>query len=142
MANKIKLVVGGIEYYIQSEDDEAYMRNVGDELNRRLDKLSKQNPYLSTTMVAVFAALEFCDEAKKAQMDAENLRMQMKGYVEDSACARLEADEARREIERLGRENQTLRNQISKPAEKPPLANKIDSSANKPDHRQIRFPEK
>ena len=113
MQNKIKLVVGGIEYYITSDDEESYMRNIGSELNRRLDKISKKNPYLSTTMVAVFAALDFCDEAKKSQMELDDLRMQIKGYVEDSACARLEADEARREIERLGRENQNLRTKLA-----------------------------
>lgn len=110
MVNKIKLVVGGMEFLINTDDNESYVQNLGNELNRRLDTLSRENPYLSTTMVAVLAALEYCDEAKKAHADAENLRQQMKGFVEDAACARLEADEARREIERLNRENQNLRN--------------------------------
>lgn len=113
MANQIKLIVGGIEYLINTQENESYIQNLGDELNRRLDSLTRENPYLSTTMVAVLAALEYCDESKKAHADAENLRQQMKGYVEDAACARLEADEARREIERLGRENQTLRSRLS-----------------------------
>ncbi len=109
MANKIKLVVGGMEFLINTDDDEMYLQNLGDELNRRLNALSRENGYLSTTMIAVLAALEYCDEAKKAHADAENLRQQMKEFVEDAACARLEADEARREIERLNRENQSLR---------------------------------
>lgn len=112
MQNKIKLNVGGIDYYITSDDEEAYVRNIGDELNRRLDDIAKFNPFLSTTMVAVFAALEYCDESKKAANELENLRMQIKGYVEESACARLEADEARREIERLSKENYTLRSKL------------------------------
>ena len=114
MANKIKLVVGGLEYCIMAEEDEAYVRSVGDELNRRLDLLSRRNPYLSTTMVAVLAALDLCDENKKALAEADGLRMQMKEYMEEAACARLEADEARREIDRLNRENQSLRGRMGK----------------------------
>ena len=109
MANKIRLVVGGLEYCILADEDEAYVRSVGDELNRRLDQISRRHPYLSTTMVAVLAALDLCDENKKALSEADDLRMQMKGYMEEAACARLEADEARREIDRLNRENQSLR---------------------------------
>lgn len=113
MANKVKLTVGGIDYYISSDEDELYVRSVGDELNRRLDDIAKYNPYLSTTMVAVFAALEYCDETKKAHLQLEELHQQIKGYIEDCACARLEADEARREIERLGRENYNLRQKLA-----------------------------
>lgn len=109
MRNKIKLCVGGIDYYISSEDDDAYVRKIGDELNHRISSIAKQNPYLSTTMVAVFAALEYCDESKKSSIALEDLKMQIKGYVEESACAKLEADEARREIERLSKENYNLR---------------------------------
>lgn len=112
MPNKIKLTVGGIDYYISSDDEEGYVRSVGDELNRRLDQITRQNPYLSTAMVAVFAALEYCDESKKAAQALEDCKMQIKGYVEESACAKLEADEARREIERLGKENHNLRMQL------------------------------
>lgn len=112
MPNKVKLNVGGIDYYISSEDDEAYVKSIGEELNRRLDEIAKYNPYLSTTMVAVFTALEYCDETKKAKQEAEQLNQRIKEYIEECACARLEADEARREIERLGRENYHLRQKL------------------------------
>ena len=113
MPNKIKLHVGGIEYVINTDDDESYIQNLGHELNERLDQIARDNKYLSTTMVAVLAALDSMDESKKSLADAENLRTQLKSFVEDAACARLEADEARREIERLNRENQSLRNKLS-----------------------------
>lgn len=113
MANKVKLCVGGINYYISSDEDEAYVKSIGDELNARLDQIAKYNPFLSTTMVAVFAALEYCDETKKANIELEKLRQQNKEYTEECACARLEADEAKREIERLGRENYNLRQKLN-----------------------------
>ena len=109
MAKRFKLTVGGIDYVITSDSDEAYVHNMGDELNRALDGLSRAHPYLSTTMVAVLTALQYLDESHQLSSEAENLRIQMKNYVEDAACARLETEEARREIDRLNRENRVLR---------------------------------
>ena len=74
MANKIRITVGGIDYVIASDDDETYVRKIGDELNAKLDGLARKNPYLSTTMVAILAALDYCDEAKKATVKCEEAR--------------------------------------------------------------------
>lgn len=112
MANKIRLNVGGIDYIVASEDDQSYIRKLGEELNSRLDTLQRQKPFLSTTMVAVLTALDLCDEAKKAKNELETAKLEMKRYIEDAACARLEADEAKRELERLSAENARLRNQL------------------------------
>lgn len=109
MANKIRITVGGIDYIISSEDDETYVRKIGDELNQKLDSLARSNPYLSTAMVAILAALDYCDNAKKAVVAAESAKAELKSISEELACARLEIDGARREIERLNRENRQLR---------------------------------
>ncbi len=109
MANKIRITVGGIDYIISSEDDEVYVRKIGEELNHKLDALARSNPYLSTAMVAILAALEYCDNAKKAVAAAEATKADLKSISEELACARLEMDGARREIERLNRENRQLR---------------------------------
>lgn len=109
MANKFRITVGGIDYVIASEDEETYVRRIGDELNAKLDTLARNNPYLSTTMVAVLAALDYCDNAKKANLQCEEVKASLKSTAEDLACARLEIDGARREIERLNRENRQLR---------------------------------
>ena len=98
MSNKIKLSVGGIEYMIVTDDDEAQVRKVGARLNAELDKTKKANPSLSTTMVAVLTALGMCDELEKA--------------VEDSACTRFDGEEARREIERLTGEIKALKQRL------------------------------
>ncbi len=107
--NKIRITVGGIDYIISSSDDETYVRRVGEEVNAKLDSLARSNPYLSTTMAAVMAALDYCDSAKKANERCEQAKTELKSVSEELACARLEIDGARREIERLNRENKQLR---------------------------------
>ena len=78
MSNKIKLSVGGIEYMVVTDDDEAHVRKIGAKLNEELDRTKKANPRLSTTMVAVLPALDMCDELDKSQKECEQLRLQLK----------------------------------------------------------------
>ena len=112
MSNKIKLSVGGIEYMVVTDDDEAQVRKVGARLNAELDKTKKANPSLSTTMVAVLTALGMCDELEKSERECEQLRLQLKKAVEDSACTRFDGEEARREIERLTGEIKALKQRL------------------------------
>jgi cell division protein ZapA (FtsZ GTPase activity inhibitor) len=109
MANKFRISVGGIDYIIASEDDETYVRKIGDEVNQKLDTLARSNPYLSTAMVAILAALEYCDNAKKSNAAAEEAKAEYKRVSEELACSRMEIDGARREIERLNNEIRRLR---------------------------------
>ena len=111
MSNKIKLSVGGIEYMVVTDDDEAQVRKVGARLNAELDKTKKANPSLSTTMVAVLTALGMC-ELEKSERECEQLRLQLKKAVEDSACTRFDGEEARREIERLTGEIKALKQRL------------------------------
>lgn len=64
-------------------------------------------------MAALITALSYCDDAHKASSGADNLRSQIKDYLEDSSRSRMEAEEARREIDRMKREIQTLRARLS-----------------------------
>ncbi|MBQ2001607.1 MAG: cell division protein ZapA [Clostridia bacterium] len=113
MSQKVKIMVGGIDYYINTDEDETYIRGIGAKLNNRLDQLAKQNPYLSTTMVAIFAALECCDEAEKAKKALDSMTGKMQATDAKSIDAIIEVDEARREIERLNMENIRLRKQLA-----------------------------
>ncbi|MBE6753959.1 MAG: cell division protein ZapA [Ruminococcaceae bacterium] len=109
MKNKVKVNICGADYFLTSEDDESYIRSVGDEVDRRMSTILEENQRVSTTMAAVLCALSYADECRKASDASDNLRVQIKEYLEDSQRSRLEADEAKREVERLRRELQALR---------------------------------
>lgn len=114
LANKIKLTIGGMDLIVTTDDNEAYVQSVGNEVNNRIREITNKSPFLSTTMACVFASLEYCDESRKARMNTADMEERLKSYREEVACARLESDEARREIERLNKENQTLRGKLSR----------------------------
>ena len=65
--NQIRLTVGGVKYTVKSDENAEYLNALGNELEDRLRRITKRNPTLSTTMVAIIAALEASDEAKKAK---------------------------------------------------------------------------
>lgn len=107
--NKIKLTICGNDYYIFSEDDPKYVAELGADLDEKLSKLVHDNSRLSITQASILTSLEYADSARKAIDSADNLRSQIKEYLEDSARYKMEAEVARRDIERLNRELQSLR---------------------------------
>jgi cell division protein ZapA (FtsZ GTPase activity inhibitor) len=111
--NRIKLSICGCDFALCSDDDEAYIRSVGDEVQKSIDDMTSKNERLSTTMAAVITAMNYCDAAHKASASADNLRTQIKNYLEDSSHARMDAEESHRELEKIRRENQTLRARLA-----------------------------
>ena len=93
--NKVHIVVGGTTYSIITEDDPDYVTDLAEALNNEIRQTMAETPSLSQTQAAVLVALD--------QMD----------YLEDSARARMEADVARHEIERLNREIANLRGKLA-----------------------------
>lgn len=106
--NRIKINICGTDYSITSEDDPKYVIALADELDANLTKTLRDNSRLSVTQAAILAALDYADMYKKAEISADNLRSQIKEYLEDSARSKMDAEIARREVERLTRELQNV----------------------------------
>lgn len=96
MANNIRFTVGGITYSIISEDSAEYIESLGRELDHKMDALAKKNPFLSTTMIAVLAAMDAADAAKKAELQNSELRRQLNEMTERYAIAKSAADAAQK----------------------------------------------
>ncbi|MBQ5823901.1 MAG: cell division protein ZapA [Clostridia bacterium] len=104
--NRVRLNICGTDYSITTDDDPKYVMALGDELDATLTKTLRENSRLSVTQAAILAALEYADMYKKAEVSADNLRGQIKEYLEDSARSKMDAEIAKREVERLTRELQ------------------------------------
>ena len=103
-ANKIKLEICGSNYVIATTDTEEYVLSLAEKLDSDMTQMLASNPTASVTTAAVITALGYLDELKKSTSGADNMRAQIKDYLEDAAKAKLAAEEARREVERLRRE--------------------------------------
>ena len=111
--NRVNLRICGLSYTIITEDDPEYVEELGELINKEMKSINNESPTLSATQCAVLVALDQADACKKATASADNLRAQIKDYLEDSARARMEVDVARREIERLNKEISNLRSRLA-----------------------------
>lgn len=111
--NRVTLKIRSNSYTIVTEDDPEYVEELGELIDEEMKLISQASPSLSMTQCAVLVALDQADACRKATASADNLRAQIKDYLEDSARARMEVDVARREIERLNREISSLRTKLA-----------------------------
>ena len=98
---KVKLSICGSNYVVSTTDGEEYVNKLAERLDEDMSELMAQNASASVTASAIITALSYLDELNKNASSAENMRAQMKEYLEDAAKARMEAEEARREVEKL-----------------------------------------
>ena len=106
MKNKVTVRICSQEYTISAVESEEYIMKVASTVDRKMSETMELSPRLSITSAAVLTAVNMCDEAYKAQSACDNLRQQIKQYLDDASKYRQEADEAKREIMRLRSELQ------------------------------------
>ena len=111
--NRVQVKIGGATYTIVTDDDPEYVENLAEQVNNEIKSICNSNASLSMTQAAVLVALDQADACKKASASSDNLRVQIKDYLEESARARMEVEVARREVERLNREIADLRNRYA-----------------------------
>ena len=99
----LRLQIAGEEYPVITEEDAKYMEALAHDIDMKMATILK-NGRLSTTQAAVLVALEYADLAKKKGSSSDNLRSQLKEYLEDAAQAKSERDFYKRELDRKNAE--------------------------------------
>ncbi len=107
--NRVCLHIAGSEYTLTTDEPEEYVQKLAKDIDDRIQNALAGNDRMSVMMATVLAALELADEANKSADSADNLRGQIQGYLEENGKTRMELDAARRELDRLHRENDSLR---------------------------------
>jgi cell division protein ZapA len=100
MANRVVVSICGEEYTFVAEESAAYMQRVGayvsDKMNEVLDGAK-----VGRTDAAILTAANITDELFKALAASEQLRGQIKGYLDEASKAQSEVSELKREVFRL-----------------------------------------
>ena len=97
--NKVTVTIAGVSYNLVSEEDTAYMEKVAAHVDEKVRELDGSG--ISTTEAGVLAALNIADEYFKSMDAAENLRAQIKGFLEESADLKNQLSKAKQEIFKL-----------------------------------------
>ena len=97
MANKVTMNICGQEYTLVADESAAYMEKVGALVDERMRQVLDAL-HVSQTDAAVLAAVNLADELLKNQAAAENLRRQVKNYLDEATHAKNEASELKRQL--------------------------------------------
>src|SRR5699024_12417716 len=80
--SKVRLNICGSSYVVNTSESEDYMQNLADRLNLDMNELMASSNSVSITTAAVMTALNYRDELEKASGSADNMRRQIKDYLE------------------------------------------------------------
>jgi len=100
MANRVVITICGEEYTFVAEESASYMQKVGTYVGVKMFEILN-SAKVGRTDAAILTAANIADELFKAQAAAEQLRAQIKGYLDEAGKAQAEASELRRELFRL-----------------------------------------
>ena len=100
MANRVVVSICGEDYAGVAEESTAYMQKVGAYVGDKMTEILN-GAKVGRTDAAVLTAANIADELFKSQAAAEQLRSQIKGYLDEAGKAQAEVSELKREIFRL-----------------------------------------
>ena len=97
MANRITVSICGDEYTFVAEESTAYMEQVAALVDKKMGEVIAEAK-VGRSDAAVLAAVNLADELLKSEQAAENLRRQVKGYLDEAAQARGEISDLKRQL--------------------------------------------
>ena len=100
MENRVVVTICGEDYTFVAEESTSYMQKVGAYVGDKMTEILN-GAKVARTDAAVLTAANIADELFKAQSAAEQLRSQIKGYLDEAGKAQAEVSELKREIFRL-----------------------------------------
>ncbi len=97
MANRVTMNICGEEYTLVAEESATYMAKVGELVDKKMRELIEV-AHMGRSDAAVLAAVNIADELFKAQESSENLRRQVKSYLDEAGQAKAEVSELKRQL--------------------------------------------
>lgn len=100
MANRITVSICGDDYTLMAEESPSYMQKVAALVDAEMSEIMASGR-VGRLDAAVLAAANLADQMLKQQASTENLRTQLKGYLDDANKAKSELSECKRELFKL-----------------------------------------
>ena len=97
MANRVTMGICGQDYTLVADENASYMEKVGAMVDKKMRELM-DTAHVSRSDAAVLAAINLADELLKNQEASENLRRQLKTYLDEATAAKNEASDLKRQL--------------------------------------------
>ena len=110
--NKVKIMICGKEYALQTDEQPAYVQQLAGRLDHKITEMMEANDTLSLSSAAILIGLSLMDDSYKTTSDMDNIRGEIRNYVEEAGKARAEADGLRKELEEREREIENLKTEL------------------------------
>ena len=129
-SKKVEVKINNIEYTLVSNEPEEYVQRVALLVNKKMNEITENAPQLSTAMKAVLAAVNIADDCLKSESVLDNLRIELKGYVEEAKGLGTELESKKIEVEKLREDIHKLQIELAK--RETELSDARRSSASRP----------
>ena len=100
MKNRVPVPIAGQEYTLVATEEEGYVEKVAQHVDAQMKQVL-DGARVSLVDGAVLTAVNIADEYFKEVEASENLRRQLKEYLEEATKLKMELSEAKREIFKL-----------------------------------------
>ena len=97
MANRVTVNICGEDYTLVAEENTAYMEQVAALVDKKMKEVIA-GVKVGRNDAAVLAAVNLADELLKNEQSAENLRRQVKSYLDEAAQAKSEVSDLKRQL--------------------------------------------
>ena len=97
MANRVTMGNCGQDYTLVADENASYMEKVGAMVDKKMRELM-DTAHVSRSDAAVLAAINLADDLLKNQEAGENLRRQLKTYLDEATAAKNEVSDLKRQL--------------------------------------------
>lgn len=92
--NKVKVTICGKDFNLRTDEAPSYFIDLAKKVDAEIYRMASSSDNMSIQSAAILVALAAYDDAQKSNDSIDNIRTQIKEYVDDACRARMERDEA------------------------------------------------
>jgi len=109
MEKEYKIRICGNECSILSGESQEFITMLAKDVETRINEVYSANSRTTFGIAAMIASMSLCEELHHIKEGSDNLRAQLKSYLDEASSANTERDSALSEVEKLQRELDMLR---------------------------------
>lgn len=110
--NKVKVTICSKEFSLKTDDTPSYLTELAKKVDTEITDMMSSSVNMPVLSAAILTALSAYDELQKANDSIDNIRSQIKEYVDDAGKARAERDRALKVEKELRAKISSLENEL------------------------------